>query len=183
MKNIPTVVVVLYLLSGCGEIIPPPDSECNSNNFYVKITKVTGADCGISTGQIVAFADGGEGNIQYQLGDGPFQDSGLFNSVKPGVYVIHAKDENNCTASVPVTVESGISFQASIKPIIERSCAIPNCHDGSGAITYLVFENIKANPGDIKARTQAGNMPKDGPLPQDEIEKIACWVDDGALNN
>lgn len=173
---------MFVFLLGCGEYFPE-EPECSSGNFFVDVTKVIGADCGNPAGQIVSVAVGGRGIVQYQLDEGNFQESGVFSGVRPGIHIVNVMDEKGCTASRAVTVPSEISFSQSIKPIIEKSCAIPNCHDGSGAITYLVFENIKANPGDIKARTQSGNMPKDGPLTQDEIEKIACWVDDGALNN
>ena len=68
-----------------------------------------------------------------------------------------------------------------MQPIIETYCAIPACHDGTGNIDFRVFSNL--NPGDMKARTQSGNMPKEGSLTPEQIEAIACWADDGGKNN
>lgn len=182
MQQYISFAAVSFLLLGCGDNVTPV-SECVSKNLFVEITKTTGADCGISAGQIIVNAGGSMGSIRYQLGDGAFQTSNIFNAVKPGAYIVTAKDENDCSASVSVVVKSGISFQTSVKPIIEENCAIPTCHDGSGNSDFRIFENLTRNASEVKARTQSGNMPKIGSLTPDEIQKIACWVDDGALNN
>jgi hypothetical protein len=66
-----------------------------------------------------------------------------------------------------------------------NSCAISGCHDGSVS-SLPNFSNlsvIQANASMIKSRTQSGNMPKTGSLTQNQIDLIACWVDDGALDN
>jgi hypothetical protein len=172
----------LFLYS-CGVERPDQAFDCATSTLSVGVTGITGAPCGVQTGEITAAASGGNGAYRFKLDDGPFQSSGTFKNVKPGIYTVTVIDELNCTNSVQTTVTSGISFQESIRPIIERSCAIPACHDGSGNISYLVFENIKKNPADIKNRTQTRNMPKTGSLTDAEIEMIACWVDDGAPNN
>lgn len=155
---------------------------CDAANFSINL-QTTGADCGVPSGSITVAVTGGNGNIQYKLDDGPFQTSPAFNSVRPGVHTVTARDALNCETSGQTVIASGISFKDEIQPIILKSCAIPQCHDGSGNIDYRVFENLKKNPADIKSRTQSKNMPKTGSLTDDEIEKIACWVDDGALNN
>jgi len=44
---------------------------------------------------------------------------------------------------------------------------------------------VQANADKIKQRTSDGSMPPPNntePTPE-EIQAIACWVDDGALNN
>ena len=84
-----------------------------------------------------------------------------------------------------------VKFSTSIKPIIDASCATSGCHDGSPS-TPGNFTNF----ADISLRVQAGTfksyvidgvpaiMPKGGSrLPDDQIEKIKCWLDAGAPNN
>ena len=171
------------LLFSCGAESVDTAIDCRSSTLSVGVSSITPAPCGERSGGLTAVASGGSGGYRFKINDGPFQESGVFNNLKPGIYTVTVIDDLNCTKAVETTITSGISFQASIRPIIERSCAIPACHDGTGNISYLVFENIKKNPADIKNRTQTRNMPKTGTLTDAEIELIACWVDDGAPNN
>ena len=49
---------------------------------------------------------------------------------------------------------------------------------------FTVFSNIQSSASQIKSLTQSGAMPKNGSkLSQTQLDAIACWVDDGALNN
>ena len=172
-----------WIMLSCGAESPDLGLDCGSSTLNVGISSISTAPCGERSGGLTAVASGGAGSYRFKINDDAFQESGTFGNLKPGIYTVTVIDELNCTKSIETTITSGISFQASIRPIIERSCAIPACHDGSGNISYLVFENIKKNPADIKNRTQTRNMPKTGTLTDAEIEMIACWVDDGAPNN
>ena len=84
------------------------------------------------------------------------------------------KDEMDC---------SQITYSTSISSIIETNCSIPGCHSGSQSPDFRDFTNIQLNASRIKIRTQNRTMPKVGSLTQQEIDMIACWVDNGALNN
>lgn len=83
------------------------------------------------------------------------------------------------------------SFAADIRPIIETRCAIPECHDGSmgSSLDWNNFDMFqeRAATGLVKFRVTHGIMPPSyspaGPLTQDQITAIACWTDQGALNN
>jgi len=83
------------------------------------------------------------------------------------------------------------SFAADIKPIIETKCAISGCHDGSlgSSRDWTNFEMFhqRAESGLVKYRVTHGIMPPSyspaGPLTQEQITAIACWTDQGALNN
>jgi len=79
---------------------------------------------------------------------------------------------------------TGISWANQIKPIVDVSCAKSGCHvNGTGRIDLTKFDVVKANAAQIKTRVVNKSMPFDGTLTADQIELIACWVDDGAFNN
>ena len=90
-----------------------------------------------------------------------------------------------------------IDYSVSIQPIFNQSCT--GCHDGSnpaGGLNLLSYEDLMSNnvivPGDHEAselydritrpESSNGNMPPAGSLGQDEIDLIADWIDEGALN-
>ena|SRR5688572_11439023 len=75
------------------------------------------------------------------------------------------------------------SWQNEILPIMTGSCATTGCHDGVSRNDWTNYDEVMQYAASIKKRTQDKSMPFDGPLPQDQINKIACWVDNGALKN
>ena len=76
-----------------------------------------------------------------------------------------------------------VSWQNDILPIMIVSCATERCHDGITRKDWTDYDEVKKNASAIKKRTQDKSMPFDGPLPQYQIDLIACWVNNGALNN
>ena len=74
----------------------------------IEFTSTNHADatCGNSDGSILVSASGGSGSIQYQIGSGSFQSSGSFTGLAAGSYTITAKDGNNCTRSIIVSVDN-----------------------------------------------------------------------------
>ena len=80
-------------------------------------------------------------------------------------------------------IPTGVSFTASVAPIITASCSTIDCHGGSQSPDFRVFENIRNNASKIKEFTESGFMPQSGSLTPEEINLIGCWVDDGALDN
>lgn len=83
--------------------------------------------------------------------------------------------------------DTGTSFSLSILPIIEGNCAVSDCHTvGQQQPTFLNYEQISSYANKIKSRTSNGTMPPPESgihLDQLEIDKIACWVENGALDN
>ena len=88
--------------------------------------------------------------------------------------------ENDCPPG-------GVSFSATIAPIISSNCAVSGCHvDGQQLPTLETYEQISTNANRVKIRTSNGTMPPPASgksLSVDEIEAIACWVDAGAQDN
>ncbi len=142
------------------------------------------AGCGTSTGALTATASGGSGNYTYSLNGTDFQAAPSFTNLAAGTYTLTVKDEANCTTTSSVDMLSGISFEGSIKAIIDNNCAIAGCHvSGTGVPNFTNFATIQSNAANIKTATQNKTMPKTGSLTQAEIDAIACWVDDGAHDN
>jgi hypothetical protein len=142
--------------------------------------------CKTTNGTITVNATGGTSPYTYSLNDGAATTSAIFANVAAGTYSLKVIDNTGCSTTQSVKVLSGTKYSTQIKSIIDTNCAISGCHVAGGAapITWTTIENVQSRAGDIKAKTQSGEMPKGGPkLPQSQIDLIACWVDDGALNN
>lgn len=83
------------------------------------------------------------------------------------------------------------TFAADIRPIIETKCAITECHNGDMGpdLNWTNFDKFhqRAASGLVKYRVTHGIMPPSyspaGPLSAEQINAIACWSDQGALNN
>ena len=180
MKNTSRSLLALLLCLNFACSKDSAELDCSQVNLTFS-TSITNTPCGVANGSIIVTPDPGLNIVRYKLDDQAFQNSGEFTSLTPGEYMITVENEEGCSKSSLVVIRSGISFKTSVAPIIAKSCAISACHDGSGNIDYRVFANL--NPADMKARMQSGNMPKVGSLTKEEIDAIACWVDDGAMNN
>jgi hypothetical protein len=156
-----------------------------SNVEGVTIASVTSEDagCGSQEGNIVITADEGTPPYRYALDDGAFQDANSFTALGQGTYTVTVSDSEDCEITQEVSVLSGVSWESDIEPIITTNCALENCHGGSQSPDFREFSNVADNAERIKARTGNGSMPPTGALPDEQVEAIACWVDDGAPNN
>jgi len=78
-------------------------------------------------------------------------------------------------------------FSSDINPIIQSNCASSSgCHgngssNGPGALT--TFNQIKNAASAIRSAVVSKRMPLGGFLTDAQIQRIACWADNGALNN
>ncbi len=145
---------------------------------------VTSSGCNTSNGTISVQATNGTEPYQYQLVGSASQSSSQFAGLTSGEYEVLVTDASGCDFSIIKSISTGISYDASVKPIIMNNCAISGCHDGSTNRTnFTIFSNVQNSASSIKSRTQSGNMPRNGSLTQTEKDAIACWVDDGALGN
>jgi hypothetical protein len=93
-----------------------------------------------------------------------------------------------------------VSFKNDIQPIFSGNCMQSGCHGGTtggedGEAFPLdsyssVFEHVKPGNADnssiYKAITGRGGsrlMPPNAPLPDNEIQEIYLWIEEGAQNN
>ncbi|HRG78464.1 MAG TPA: SprB repeat-containing protein [Cyclobacteriaceae bacterium] len=142
--------------------------------------------CKTTNGTVTVNATGGTGPYTYSFNNGAATASAVFANVAAGTYPVKVIDNTGCSTTQSVKVLSGTKYSTQVKSIIDTNCAITGCHVAGGAapITWTTIENVQSRAADIKAKTQSGEMPKGGPkLPQAQLDLIACWVDDGALNN
>lgn len=144
---------------------------------------LTDAGCKTTQGGVTVTAFDGEEPYQYKLGDGAFGSANTFSTLASGEYHLTVRDATGCEVNQTLRVRSGVSFETSISPIIQNKCAISGCHNGTQAPDFRVFKNIQDNAAQVKTLTGNRTMPQKGSLTQNEIDLIACWVDDGALQN
>ena len=147
------------------------DSECLSDN-----------------GSIAVTASGGTAPYSFQFGTTAPDGAGSYLNLAHGYYSVIVRDNAGCIKTVNVLVprlDTGTSFATDIQPIITSYCAISGCHNGDNGSSrnWTVFANVQANAQKIKTRTANRTMPLTGSLTQQQIDLIACWVDDGAKNN
>jgi mono/diheme cytochrome c family protein len=79
-----------------------------------------------------------------------------------------------------------LSYATDIKSILETNCA--KCHNSNnkGGYNFLTFESVKKSVangqllGTIKHQKGFDAMPRMAPkLPQETIDKIECWINNG----
>ena len=101
------------------------------------------------------------------------------------------KDDDDTDPTPDTCTTLAASFSADVMPIIELTCAIPDCHvAGFDSGDFTTYEGVKerVDNGSFATRVTNQSMPPSntlGPesLTDDEIELINCWVDDGAEDN
>ena len=166
---------------GCSVQLTVPIENLGGVNLDNVV--VVDSGCESTNGSIRITASGGEEPYQFSLNGGSRQESSVFSGLDQGTYLVSVRDQLGCDISKTVEISSGISYENSIKGIIEKSCAITGCHNGSISPDLRSFSNIKARASSIKSRTANRSMPRGSSLSQQQIDMIACWVDDGALAN
>lgn len=159
-----------------------------SSGLSITEVEIIDSGCKTNEGGLIVTATG-ETSISYSLDNVNFGNtSGVFLDLAKGVYSVYVKDGEGCiTSANNLHVTTGVSYGADIKPILELNCIKTGCHNGDNGANrnWSVFSNVKAKAQKIKELTGNGTMPADNPsgLPQEERDLIACWVDDGALDN
>jgi hypothetical protein len=147
------------------------DSECLSNN-----------------GIAVINAFGGQSPYTYQIDASGFSPTNTFTGLGSGSHAVIIKDANECQKVLSIEIArgvTGISYSGVISPIFKTSCAAQSgCH-GANSINgdWTKYESVFKKAALIKKRTGDRSMPANGSLTQNQIDQIACWVDDGAPNN
>lgn len=102
-------------------------------------------------------------------------------------------------ADSPAPVVQGLcdtlpaTFAADVQPIFTSTCAVQFCHDNSTAASgydfsaYAGISAAETNPTIMCAINHSAGcspMPQGGPKMADSlIQKIECWIENGAQNN
>jgi len=97
------------------------------------------------------------------------------------------ESEGGATLPPSSCASTPAKFSSDVNPIIQGSCASSSgCHgngssNGPGALT--TFDQIKNAASAIRAAVVSKRMPLSGSLTDAQIQAIACWADNGAINN
>ena len=105
-------------------VVTDQANGCSANATYIVPSlggpilnnpNVTNVLCaGETTGSITASAGGSTPPYQYQVNNGPFQNSGVFAFLASGQYTITAMDAAGCENSLTVTITEPASLQVSL---------------------------------------------------------------------
>ncbi|MBL4593651.1 MAG: hypothetical protein JKX68_07550 [Flavobacteriales bacterium] len=79
-----------------------------------------------------------------------------------------------------------LSYSSHILPIIQPSCNTTACHTtGFSAGDFTTHAGVlqKVNNGSMRKRVLDKSMPQSSKLSDNDIRKLICWIDAGALNN
>jgi SprB repeat len=147
------------------------DTQCFSDNGTISIT-----------------ASGGSPPYVLKIDDGTFGTATSFSNLGNANHKVIIKDNADCERVLIVNVprgDTGTSFSVDIQPIFVANCDFSQCHGaGTTGRDWTKLSDVQAKAIDIKNRTSNRSMPIGNlTLTTQEIQKIACWVDDGAKNN
>lgn len=82
-----------------------------------------------------------------------------------------------------------VSYAQDVHPIVSAKCAIPDCHNGDNGAdkNWTDFSLFQSKSKTARSYVIQRIMPPGnsaaGPLTQEEINAIACWVDQDSPNN
>ncbi|MEL7146883.1 MAG: hypothetical protein AAFO69_10975, partial [Bacteroidota bacterium] len=143
---------------------------------------VTETSCGEDNGTLTITASGADGAIEYSIDGSTFTSDNVFNNLAFGEYTIIVRS-GECEATRSVEVRPEITLSGTIMPIVSSNCAVSGCHANAVSPRLNTAQDIISAAGKVQARTMAKTMPPSGPLSDQQIEQIKCWVEEGALNN
>jgi hypothetical protein len=170
--------------NGCTAQVP--NVNVPAPGFTVTADLTPDTSCLEGTGSVTVEVADGTPPYQYRLADGPYGTSNIFNGLKRGTHVLTVKDDAGCEVQLNITIPrgiTGVSWKNEILPIVKMSCALNGCHDGLVRPDLSRYDKAKFYAEKMKELTQDGSMPFEGTITQEQIDLIACWVDDGAPDN
>jgi hypothetical protein len=102
------------------------------------------------------------------------------------------KDKTSMPVAVGPCDSLSVSFQADIAPIMNTYCTFSSCHTyGSGMGDFTNYSGVKSKVDNGQFENRVLNL-KDMPptyssgpksINSDDLQKIKCWIDDGAPDN
>jgi hypothetical protein len=170
--------------NGCT--VQVPNVNVPAPGFTVTTNLMPDTSCLDGTGSVTVEVSDGTPPYQYRLADGSYGTSNVFSGLKRGMHVITVRDESGCEVELRVTIprgNTGVSWKDDVLPIVKTSCALNGCHDGLVRPDLSRYDKAKFYAEKMKEFTQDGSMPFEGSITQEQIDLIACWVDDGAPDN
>lgn len=166
-------------------------TEVSLTNFNTDLTAsvetTQNTDCLGGNGSAQFIPSGGVPPYQLKVQNIVIENEMEVSGLRHGLFQAVIVDAQQCEFVLSVNIPKGktaISWAADIKQIIDTRCAKSTCHvPGTGRADFTKFNTVQELAFQIKTKTQNKSMPFDEPMPDSQIQLIACWVDDGALNN
>lgn len=93
---------------------------------------------------------------------------------------------SSCKKETIVCTGTAKSFSTDANPVIQSTCSTSGCHSSgshSGPGALVTYTQIFNNRSSIRDDVASGRMPQGSSLTSAQKEAIACWIDQGALNN
>lgn len=164
------------------------DLPADNSSLTAVTTSTKDDQCLSDNGSITVTPTGGMAPYLLKIDNGTFGSATTFSNLKSGNHTVIIKDNTDCERVLIVSVEhgnTGVSYANDIASIFAANCNFSGCHGaGTTGRDWTKFSDVNAKADDIKNRTANRSMPIGGfTLTQTQINQIACWVDDGALNN
>jgi len=164
-------------------VVVAPNSDLNATSQLV-----ADSQCLTDDGSATINATGGQSPYSYQIDAKGFGSASTFTGLKFGQHSVIVRDANDCQKVLSIEVPrnpTGISYTSVISPIFNANCTSSGCHGkNSSNGDWTSYAAVSAKAALIKMRTGNKSMPIGGnTLTQQQIDQIACWVDDGAPNN
>lgn len=182
--------IVVKGTKGCLSLPIQVELAAPNSTLEASSTTTPDSDCFTDNGSITVTGSQGKPPYQFQFGQNSFGSTSTFSNLKFGTYLVTIKDADGCPKVLSVTVprgNTGISYSGTIKSILDTNCNTSSCHNGDlgASRDWRTYATVKNGAGSIKSRTANKSMPPGGSkaLTQEQISQIACWVDDGALDN
>lgn len=143
-NNYLLAAVSFMSLTSCGEG-EEPKIDCSVSGFSVTAT-VTNTETCSSAGAFTASSLGGVGNIEYSIDGSSFQVASTFDNLSSGNYTLTGKDDNGCTASTSLIIESDVSTISLSVEKQNSGCGTSNgsieitASGGEGSYSYKIGE-------------------------------------------
>jgi len=142
--------------------------------------------CSTNSGSIIVKARNGVKPFYYQLQERAFQTDSVFYDLDKGIYKIKVRDASGCFYQLFARIEhgdTGTSYLNKVQPVLSQYCSMNGCHNGDvGVTTNFTQFNVVKTYAMILVR-YASMQHRQPPLPQQQIDFIRCWVEDGTPNN
>lgn len=140
-----TYTVTISSGIGCTKTAVKVITEPNAMSWGPTSVVNIGCNAG-NVGQLSATASGGTGMINYTLTPGnTTNSSGTFTGIGPGLYIVTAKDANNCTITTSLTVTQATSLTWFLVTPTNILCngqstgsIFTSATGGSGIVTYTM---------------------------------------------
>lgn len=169
-----------------GCTIRVPNVAIPASGFTVTADLTPDTSCLEGTGGVTVAVADGTPPYQYRIADGPYNASNTFEGLRTGTHTVSVKDDAGCEVNLQITIPrgiTGVSWKDDVLPIVKLNCALSGCHDGLVRPDLSRYDKAKFYAAEMKKYTQDGSMPFEGSITREQIDLIACWVDDGAPDN